>query len=206
LLEPLGVRNFRLLWLGESVSLLGDQFFFVALSWLTLQLTGSGLALGTVLMAGAIPRAIFMLLGGAISDRVSPRTLMLVSNTFRAILTALLTLLVLLRRAQLWQLYLLSVVFGLVDAFFYPSFQAITPRLVEAGKLEGSNALLQATAQLTGLVGPAAAGLAISALGLPALSGAAFGHGRRNLALPVGVRARLDAGARTLTLLEPAVR
>ena len=47
---------------------------------------------------------------------------------------------------------------------------------------------------------------AISALGLPALSGAAFGHGRRNLALPVGVRARLDAGARTLTLLEPAVR
>jgi muramoyltetrapeptide carboxypeptidase len=47
---------------------------------------------------------------------------------------------------------------------------------------------------------------AISALGLPALSCAAFGHGRRNLALPIGVRARLDAGARTLTLLEPAVR
>jgi muramoyltetrapeptide carboxypeptidase len=47
---------------------------------------------------------------------------------------------------------------------------------------------------------------AVSALGLPAFSGAAFGHGRRNLALPVGVRARLDAGARTLTLLEPAVR
>jgi len=47
---------------------------------------------------------------------------------------------------------------------------------------------------------------AISALGLPALSCAAFGHGRRNLALSVGVRARLDAGARTLTLLEPAVR
>ena len=47
---------------------------------------------------------------------------------------------------------------------------------------------------------------AIAALGLPALSGAAFGHGRRNLALPLGVRARLDAGARTLTLLESAVR
>ncbi|MGA2820195.1 MAG: MFS transporter [Anaerolineales bacterium] len=171
MLEPLGVRNFRLLWLGESVSLLGDQFFFVALSWLTLELTGSGLALGTVLMAGAIPRAIFMLLGGALSDRISPRTLMLASNAFRAILTALLTLLVLLRATQLWQLYLLSVAFGLVDAFFYPSFQAITPRLVEAGKLEGSNALLQATAQLTGLVGPAPAGLAISALGLPVAFG-----------------------------------
>jgi muramoyltetrapeptide carboxypeptidase len=47
---------------------------------------------------------------------------------------------------------------------------------------------------------------AVSTLGLPALSGAAFGHGRRNLALPVGVRARLDAGSRTVTLLEPAVR
>ncbi len=171
MLEPLGVRNFRLLWLGESVSLLGDQFFFVALSWLTLQLTGSGLALGTVLMAGAVPRAIFMLVGGATSDRISPLTLMLASNAFRAILTGLLTLLVLLRRAQLAQLYLLSAVFGLVDAFFYPSFQAITPRLVEAPRLEGSNALLQATAQLTGLVGPAPAGLAISAFGLPAAFG-----------------------------------
>src|SRR5512142_373332 len=61
LLLPLKARDFRLVFSGETVSMLGDQFHFVALAWLTLQLTGSGLALGTVLMTAAIPRAIFIL-------------------------------------------------------------------------------------------------------------------------------------------------
>ena len=75
LFRPLRIRDFRLVWIGETISLLGDQFHFVALAWLTLQLTGSGLALGTVLVAGAVPRAIFMLVGGALTDRFSPRQL-----------------------------------------------------------------------------------------------------------------------------------
>ena len=84
LLQPLRVRDYRLVFAGETISVLGDQFHFVALAWLALQLTGSGLALGTVLMTAAIPRAIFILVGGAFSDRFSPRTLMLVSNAIRA--------------------------------------------------------------------------------------------------------------------------
>ena len=72
LLRPLRIRDFRLLFAGETISVLGDQFHFVALAWLALQLTGSGLALGTVLMTAAIPRAIFVLVGGAFSDRFSP--------------------------------------------------------------------------------------------------------------------------------------
>ncbi len=70
--HPFRVRDFRLLWAGASISLFGDQFYLVALPWLVLQITGSGLALGTVLMAAAIPRAVFMLMGGAVTDRVSP--------------------------------------------------------------------------------------------------------------------------------------
>jgi Transmembrane secretion effector len=66
LFAPLKVRNFRLLWTGETISVLGDQFYFVALPWLALQVSGSGLALGSVLMAAAIPRAALMLLGGAV--------------------------------------------------------------------------------------------------------------------------------------------
>ena len=66
--QPLTLRDFQLLWCGESVSLLGDQFHFVALSWLTLELTGSGLALGTVLTVAAVPRAVFMLVAGALVD------------------------------------------------------------------------------------------------------------------------------------------
>jgi MFS family permease len=168
--QPLALRDFRLLWFGQSVSLLGDQFYLVALPWLTLQLTGSSLALGTVLMTAAIPRAVFMLVGGAVSDRFSPRTLMLVSNVIRAVVVALITGLVWQHAIQLWHLYLFALVFGLVDAFFYPAFMSIVPLLVNKDRLEAGNALLGGTAQLSGLIGPAPAGLLISAVGL----GAAF--------------------------------
>jgi hypothetical protein len=68
LLRPLANRDFRLLFSGEAISVLGDQFHFVALAWLALQPTGSGLVLGTVLMTAAIPRAVLMLVGGAFSE------------------------------------------------------------------------------------------------------------------------------------------
>src|SRR5215470_10467588 len=85
--SPLGVRNFRLLWIGEGISLLGDQFYLIALPWLVLQLTGSALALGTILALASIPRAIFMLIGGAFVDRYSPRSVMIWSNAARFVLT-----------------------------------------------------------------------------------------------------------------------
>ena len=70
--QPLALRDFRLLFIGQAVSLLGDQFYLVALPWLVLQLTGSGLALGTILLAATLPRMIFLLVGGAASDWLSP--------------------------------------------------------------------------------------------------------------------------------------
>src|SRR6476659_1481114 len=93
--SPLSVRNFRLLWIGESISLLGDQFYMIALPWLVLQITGSALALGTILAVAAIPRALFMLIGGALVDRFSPRAVMIASNLSRFVLVALLSVLVL---------------------------------------------------------------------------------------------------------------
>src|SRR5258708_31668447 len=93
--SPLSVRNFRLLWIGEGISLLGDQFYMIALPWLVLQLTGSGLALGTVLALAGIPRAVFMLVGGAFVDRFSPRAVIMTSNFARLPLVGLLSPLVL---------------------------------------------------------------------------------------------------------------
>ena len=148
---------------GESISLLGDQFHFVALAWLTLQLTGSGVALGTVLMTVAIPRALFMLLGGAMSDRISPRSLMLVSNALRTVVVAIIAALVLTGHAQLWQLYVLALIFGTVDAFFHPALNTIVPMLVSARFLSPANALVQIMQQLSGLIGPAIAGVVVAA-------------------------------------------
>jgi MFS family permease len=164
LLRPLRDRDFRLLFGGETVSFLGTHFHFVALAWLTLQLTGSGLALGTVLMTAAVPRAIFMLLGGALSDRFSPRSLMLSSNAIRGVVVAIIAALVLTGNAQLWQLYVLAGIFGVVDAFFYPAISTIMPMLVAERRLPAANALVQGSQQLSGLIGPALAGLLVAAV------------------------------------------
>jgi MFS family permease len=162
LLRPFRVTDFRFLFTGESVSVLGDQFHFVALAWLTLQLTGSGLALGSVLMVAAIPRAIFMLLGGALSDRWSPRSLMLWSNAIRAVLVGIVAFLVLTEQAQLWQLYVMAGIFGVVDALFYPAMSAILPMLVDEETLPPANALMQGSQQFAGLIGPALAGVVVA--------------------------------------------
>jgi MFS family permease len=162
LLRPLRIRDFRFMFVGETVSLVGDHFHYVALAWLTLQLTGSGLALGTVLMVAAIPRAVFMLLGGALSDRFSPRSLMLYSNALRALVVGIVATLVLTGRAELWQLYIMGGIFGVVDALFYPAIGTIVPMLVDEPNLPPANALMQGSQQFATLVGPAVAGIVVA--------------------------------------------
>ncbi len=170
LIAPLANRDFRFVWFGESVSLLGDQFNTVALAWLVLGLTGSGFALGLIFVAAAIPRGIFLLLGGVLSDRFSPRDIALASNVLRAVLTTLVAALVLGERIQIWHLALVGVAFGTVDAIFLPAINTLVPRLVPADRLAAANAVMQATGQLVGTVGPAVAGLAVALTGV----GAAF--------------------------------
>src|SRR5690242_19634006 len=86
--HPLRQRNFLRWWLGATISLAGDQFYIVALPWVVLQITGSGLAMGTVAMAAGIPRAVQMLMGGAVSDRSSPRRLLMATAAARTLLVA----------------------------------------------------------------------------------------------------------------------
>lgn len=165
--QPLAVRDFRLLWLGQSISLFGDQFYLIALPWLTLRLTGSAVALGTVLMIAGGTRAVFQLLGGALSDSVPSRLLMLGSSVIRAAVTALIAVVVLLGVTRLWHLYILSFIFGMVDAVFFPAFMATIPTLVHKDSLPAGNAVLRGTGRLMSLLGPATAGIVISATSLP---------------------------------------
>jgi MFS family permease len=163
--NPFAVRDFRLLWIGEAVSGLGDQFALIALPWLALVMTGSALALGSVLALMAVPRALLMLIGGVSVDRWSPRRVMLASNAIRLIAVAILGAVILAGRSELWMLYAFALVFGVADAFFYPAQMSITPELVEADQLQQANGIVQGTAQATVLIGPAIAGLVIAALG-----------------------------------------
>src|SRR5579859_4022675 len=162
---PLSVRNFRLLWIGEGISLLGDQFYMIALPWLVLQLTGSALALGTVLALASIPRALFMLVGGAFVDRYSPRSVMFASNFARLVLVAAMSALVLTNTMRIEMLYAFALAFGLADAFYFPAQTAIVPQILPYEQLQAGNSFVQGTAQLSLLLGPALAGALIALLG-----------------------------------------
>src|SRR6266540_306984 len=103
---------FRMLWAATTLSLFGDLISYVAMAWLVLQLTGSSLALGTVLVVQALPRAVLMVVGGALADRISARVTMLGSMGLRALSVAPLAVLVLSDQVQMWQVYSTAILFG----------------------------------------------------------------------------------------------
>src|SRR3984893_296873 len=136
---------FRKLWVATTLSLFGDFFNYVALAWLVLQLTGSGLALGTVLVVQALPRAVLMVVGGALADRLSARLTMLGSMGLRTAVVAPLAVLVLTGRVQMLEVYAIAAVFGIVDAFYMPARSSILPKVVADHELEPGNAVLNVT-------------------------------------------------------------
>lgn len=157
-----GNRNFSLLFGGSTISAIGDQFTLVALPWLVLKLTGNPAALGLVLATMALPRALFMLIGGAVVDRLSPRRVLLAARGANALLVALLAALVLLGDIQMGLVYAIALGVGLSTAFAYPAGSAILPQLVSKEQLQPANALIMGMRQLSMFIGPALAGVVIS--------------------------------------------
>ena len=145
--------------------MMGNQFQAIALTWVVLEELGSGLALGTILMAASIPRAVFMLAGGVVSDRLSPRKVMLFSNASRCIIVLVLALLIFSHQLEQWHLYLIMVAFGTVGAFYLPSMMSMIPVLIGRDRLETANSLVMGTMQFSSLVGPALAGIVVAAAG-----------------------------------------
>ena len=164
--HPLRNPHYRLWLIGSTISFLGDQFYMVALPWLILQQTGSAVAMGAVMMAGSIPRAVLMLMGGVASDRISARKIMMTTATTRTICVALIGILIWYRVLHVWELYALAVAFGVADAFAVPAQSAFLPSLLEPEQLVAASSVGQSTAQLTTIIGPVPAGFVIKALGL----------------------------------------
>lgn len=147
--SPLQIPNFRRFWLGQTLLSCAEQFWLIALTWLVLQKTGSGLMLGIVLMAGAIPQVLFTLVGGAISDRTSPSQIVKLFAIVDTILAAIVTGLLAFDAVQISFLIVLSVIAGLCDAFFDPALLAMPPRLVNKSLLGKANAWFESGEQIT---------------------------------------------------------
>jgi len=170
MLQPFRVRNFRLLFGGQTISTMGDALYTVALPWLILNNGGSAQDLGIVLTAYGIPRVGCVLLGGWLSDRLRPRRLMLIADTVRALLIGMLAALALRGHPGLWELCAVAVLLGAFQGAFLPASMAILPDILQHEDLQAGNALTFASTQGSTLVGSAIAGIVVATLA----SGTAF--------------------------------
>jgi MFS family permease len=172
--EPRGNRNrhplrdtrFSILWAGWAISICGDQFYLVALPWLVLRQTGLAIAMSTILMASAIPQAVLVLIGGAVTDRVSARKIMLVAASARALFVAGIGALACSHDLRVWELYLLGLFFGVADACSLPAGEKFLPSLVPARVWLRANSVIMSTAQFTETFAPATADIVTRTLGL----------------------------------------
>lgn len=187
-------RNFRWLTGGAFLSMLGDQFTLIALPWLVLQMTGDTLVLGTVLALVSVPRALFILIGGALVDRHSPKQVLMVTKYINLVLLAVLAGLVLAGSLALWMVYALSLGIGLATAFSIPAGTAMMPHVVARHQLQAANGVNLGLRQLTMFLGPLLAGLLIALFGDATAAASAGGEGgMRANATGIGIAFALDA-------------
>lgn len=165
MLQALQFRQFRLLWSGQSISVLGDNLFTVALAWQVLLITGSAAAMSIVVIGRLIPVLIFTLIGGAVADRLPKRFILLVSDSGRGLIVLLIALLGYLHLLQFWHLIMLSILFGIVDGFFSPAYASILPQLVDKEILQPANALTRLGNMVGGIIGPTLGALCVSTFG-----------------------------------------
>src|SRR5438552_8882265 len=164
LFKSLAHRSFALLWSGQTISRLGDSLYRVALAWWVLEQTGSATAMGTVLIFSFAPMLLFLLIGGVAVDRFPRVRVMLASDILRGAVVGLVALLALGGNLAIWHVYLASIVFGFVDAFFQPAYTAAVPEITPSEVLPSANSLTSLSGQLAGIAGPAL-GAAIVAMG-----------------------------------------
>ena len=169
LLVPLRHRDFRLLWTGQTVSSFGNSVQSVALPFQLLILGASPLQLGIAVAIGTVTSVAFLLLGGAIADRVPRRTLIIASDLVGGCVVALMALLSSAGLLRIEHVYAAAVALGAADAFLRPAYNAIIADLVPGDILRASNAARLLGRSLARIAGPTAGGLAV-VLGGPALA------------------------------------
>ena len=164
--DPLREREFRLLFIGQAVSLIGSAIAPIALAFAVLDLTGSATDLGFVLAATWVPQVLFLLLGGVWADRLPRHLVMVGSNVLSGVAQTAAAVLLLTGHAKIWHLVATQALRGVATSFFFPASQGLVPQTVPERLLQQANALRGMTRTGTMLLGSAAGG-AIVALTKP---------------------------------------
>ena len=164
--SSLRIRNFRLYFTAQLISVSGTWMQTVAQAWLVLHLTGSGVDLGIVVGLQFLPMLLFGPFGGLVADRMPKRRLLFATQTSRSLLALALGVLVVTHQVQLWQVYLLASLLGVVNLFDNPARQTFMMEMVGRDDLPNAVSLNTVVMNASRVVGPAIGGLVITVFGL----------------------------------------
>jgi predicted MFS family arabinose efflux permease len=147
-------REFRLLWLGQTASTIGDRLVFVALALYVTEI-GTPTDVGLVLAAHAFPLVAFVLLGGVWADRLPRHKLMVATDLIRFSAHALLAALIFTGAVEIWHIVIIEAVFGAAEAFFRPAYTGLMPQTVPEELLQEANAATALVNTIAEFAGPA---------------------------------------------------
>ena len=164
-LGPLREPQFRLLWIGQTTSAVGDSLIPLAIAFAVLRLGGSATGIGLVLAAFTVPRVLLILVGGVWADRFPRQLVMVVSDVIRGVVHVILAILLLVGGAQFWHLVVGTAVIGGASAFFVPASTGLIPQTVSVERLQQGNALMSLSRSATNVFGPAVSGLLVATIG-----------------------------------------
>jgi len=170
-LSVLRFRDFRLLWLSQAASVMGDALILVAIGLFVTRLTGNAGDVGLVLTSYSLPLVLWLLIGGVVADRLPRQQVMVVSDAVRGTLHALLAVLIATGAVQIWQMMVIGVLFGTAEAFFRPAYTGLVPQTVPEDQIQRAQALGGLSVELATFLSPAIA----TALVLSVGGAAAFG-------------------------------
>lgn len=162
-LGALQERQFRLLWLGQTASAIGDSVIYVALPFAVIQIGGGAAELGLVLASFTLARAGFIVVGGVWADRLPRRFVMLACDAVRAAVQAAVAVALLTGVMEIWMFVVTSALFGAAQAFFTPASTGLVPETISSARLQEANALLKISEGAAQIGGPALSGVLVAA-------------------------------------------
>jgi MFS family permease len=202
LLRVLRHRDFRLVWLAQSASILGDRIVTIALALFVIDLTGSASDLGLVLAAGTIPLIGFLVLGGVWADRLPRHRVMVVTDLARFALHAGLAGLILAGTVEVWEIAVIEALFGTAEAFHRPAAFGLLPQTVPEDEIQEAKAATAVFDNAAEFLGPALGTALVLGIG----AGPAFGFDAATFLLSAALLTRVRPRARTPAAADPPGR
>ena len=160
---------FGRLWIGRSISLFGDSFTLIALPWFVLQITDSGTATASILLTLQLPAILTSMAIGSLVDRFQPRAIIAIDNGLRTLIIGLIPILYWFGLLELWFLFLLTFLAGMLVPATEVGARSLLPELVEDQDLDAANMLWSFSLNLSLVLGPAVAGLLVASFGGPSV-------------------------------------